>query len=195
MYVNFTLFFLFWHCLNSLACIFIFLQANFTNDPRSFYLELLNYNQNFARDKVAHCLATTKRACEGNGSGGKDGTISGEDDEEEELTEITNKMTGLHAFANNTEAGGSSPFDHIADPTTGKSSASSLPITVGRDCDGLITEALLVANFAAAVDVALHHNRMAEAMILAIAGGADLLASTQSHVLKSIKSGSSQVLI
>lgn len=113
MYVNFTLFFLFWHCLNSLVCIFIFLQANFTNDPRSFYLELLNYNQNFARDKVAHCLATTKPACEGNASGGKDGTILGEDDEEEELTEITNKMTGLHAFANNTEAGGSSPFDHI----------------------------------------------------------------------------------
>lgn len=144
---------------------------------------------------MAHCLATTKQVCEGNASRGKDGTILGEDDEEEELAEITNKMTGLHAFANNSDAGGSSPFDHIADPATEKSSASSLQITVGTDCDGLITEALLVANFAAAVDVALHHNRMAEAMILAIAGGADLLASTQSHVLKSIKSGSSQVMI
>ncbi|KAG9480592.1 hypothetical protein GDO78_012185, partial [Eleutherodactylus coqui] len=47
------------------------------------------------------------------------------------------------------------------------------------DVDGLITQALLTGNFESAVDLCLHDNRMADAIILAIAGGPDLLARTQ----------------
>lgn len=47
------------------------------------------------------------------------------------------------------------------------------------DVDGLITQALLTGNFESAVDLCLHDNRMADAIILAIAGGPDLLAKTQ----------------
>ena len=47
------------------------------------------------------------------------------------------------------------------------------------ECSGLVTQALLTANFEAAVEVCLHNNRMAEAIILANAGGPDLLARTQ----------------
>ena len=47
------------------------------------------------------------------------------------------------------------------------------------DCDGLVAQALLMANFEAAVEVCLHNERMAEAIILAIAGGPELLAQTQ----------------
>lgn len=115
-----------------------------------------------------------------------------EEEEEEELAEINNKMTRLDAFAGPSDKLGASPFDDIA-AKSDVVSVTKLPISVGSDCDGLITEALLTANFAAAVDVALHHNRQAEAMILAIAGGTELLTVTQTRVLQSIKSGVSQV--
>uniref|UniRef100_A0A8C4NU30 Protein transport protein Sec31A n=1 Tax=Dicentrarchus labrax TaxID=13489 RepID=A0A8C4NU30_DICLA len=45
--------------------------------------------------------------------------------------------------------------------------------------DGLITQALLTGDFEGAVELCLHDNRMADSIILAIAGGAELLEKTQ----------------
>lgn len=50
---------------------------------------------------------------------------------------------------------------------------------VFADVDGLITQALLTGDFEGAVDLCLHDNRMADSIILAIAGGAELLKRTQ----------------
>lgn len=47
------------------------------------------------------------------------------------------------------------------------------------DTDGLICQALLVGNFEAAVDLCLKDGRYADAIILANAGGEDLLRETQ----------------
>lgn len=47
------------------------------------------------------------------------------------------------------------------------------------DVDGLITQALLTGNFEGAVELCLHDNRMADSIILAIAGGPQLLEKTQ----------------
>uniref|UniRef100_A0A4W3IMJ9 Protein transport protein Sec31A n=1 Tax=Callorhinchus milii TaxID=7868 RepID=A0A4W3IMJ9_CALMI len=47
------------------------------------------------------------------------------------------------------------------------------------DTDGLISQALLVGNFEGAVELCLKDERFADAIILAIAGGEDLLAQTQ----------------
>lgn len=47
------------------------------------------------------------------------------------------------------------------------------------DVDGLITQALLTGNFEGAVELCLHDNRMADSIILAIAGGPELLEKTQ----------------
>ncbi|KAF7252566.1 Protein transport protein Sec31A, partial [Varanus komodoensis] len=52
-------------------------------------------------------------------------------------------------------------------------------ISVTGDIDGLITQALLTGNFEGAVDLCLHDNRMADAIILATAGGQELLSKTQ----------------
>uniref|UniRef100_A0A8C3A9T2 Protein transport protein Sec31A n=1 Tax=Cyclopterus lumpus TaxID=8103 RepID=A0A8C3A9T2_CYCLU len=49
----------------------------------------------------------------------------------------------------------------------------------GGDVDGLITQALLTGDFEGAVELCLHDNRMADSIILAIAGGAELLEKTQ----------------
>uniref|UniRef100_A0A2K5CL21 Protein transport protein Sec31A n=1 Tax=Aotus nancymaae TaxID=37293 RepID=A0A2K5CL21_AOTNA len=59
------------------------------------------------------------------------------------------------------------------------SSGGTFNISVSGDIDGLITQALLMGNFESAVDLCLHDNRMADAIILAIAGGQELLARTQ----------------
>ncbi|XP_058523130.1 protein transport protein Sec31A isoform X28 [Ochotona princeps] len=59
------------------------------------------------------------------------------------------------------------------------SAGGTFNISVSGDIDGLITQALLTGNFESAVDLCLHDNRMADAIILAIAGGKELLARTQ----------------
>ncbi|XP_040823385.1 protein transport protein Sec31A isoform X4 [Ochotona curzoniae] len=59
------------------------------------------------------------------------------------------------------------------------SAGGTFNISVSGDIDGLITRALLTGNFESAVDLCLHDNRMADAIILAIAGGKELLARTQ----------------
>jgi len=61
------------------------------------------------------------------------------------------------------------------------------------DCDGLITRALLTADFESAVDVCIHHGRWAEAVILAIAGGPQLLAETEKRFFEANKSSVNQV--
>ncbi|XP_053451538.1 protein transport protein Sec31A isoform X8 [Nycticebus coucang] len=59
------------------------------------------------------------------------------------------------------------------------SARGTFNISISGDIDGLITQALLTGNFEGAVDLCLHDNRMADAIILAIAGGQELLAQTQ----------------
>uniref|UniRef100_A0A673KE82 Protein transport protein Sec31A n=1 Tax=Sinocyclocheilus rhinocerous TaxID=307959 RepID=A0A673KE82_9TELE len=51
------------------------------------------------------------------------------------------------------------------------------------DTDGLINQALLVGNFEAAVDLCLNDGRFAEAILLSISGGEELLKKTQQHYL------------
>lgn len=59
---------------------------------------------------------------------------------------------------------------------------------VVADVDGLITQALLTGNFESAVDLCLHDNRMADAIILAIAGGQELLSRTQEKYFAKMQS-------
>uniref|UniRef100_A0A671QJ03 SEC31 homolog B, COPII coat complex component n=1 Tax=Sinocyclocheilus anshuiensis TaxID=1608454 RepID=A0A671QJ03_9TELE len=51
------------------------------------------------------------------------------------------------------------------------------------DMDGLISQALLVGNFEAAVDLCLNDGRFAEAILLSISGGEELLKKTQQRYL------------
>ncbi|XP_021175719.2 protein transport protein Sec31A isoform X2 [Fundulus heteroclitus] len=57
--------------------------------------------------------------------------------------------------------------------------AGGVSLSVSQDVDGLITQALLTGDFEGAVELCLHDNRMADSIILAIAGGAELLEKTQ----------------
>lgn len=55
------------------------------------------------------------------------------------------------------------------------------------DADGLLSQALLTGNFEAAVEICMIENKMAEAIILAIAGGPDLLSRTQKRFFQKSK--------
>uniref|UniRef100_A0A1A8FSV4 Protein transport protein Sec31A n=1 Tax=Nothobranchius korthausae TaxID=1143690 RepID=A0A1A8FSV4_9TELE len=57
--------------------------------------------------------------------------------------------------------------------------AGGVNLSISQDVDGLITQALLTGDFEGAVELCFHDNRMADSIILAIAGGAELLEKTQ----------------
>uniref|UniRef100_A0A9J8ARM1 Protein transport protein Sec31A n=1 Tax=Cyprinus carpio carpio TaxID=630221 RepID=A0A9J8ARM1_CYPCA len=62
------------------------------------------------------------------------------------------------------------------------------------DIDGLITQALLTGDYEAAVNLCLHDNRMADGIILAIAGGPELLAKTQKKYFSKTQSKISKLI-
>jgi hypothetical protein len=61
------------------------------------------------------------------------------------------------------------------------------------DIDGLINQAVLMGNLEAAVEMCIHDGRWAEAVILAIAGGPELLARTQKKYFKNNKDNTTRV--
>ncbi|XP_029025368.1 protein transport protein Sec31A isoform X2 [Betta splendens] len=64
-------------------------------------------------------------------------------------------------------------------PPPAPTPAGGVSLGISQDVDGLITQALLIGDFEGAVELCLHDNRMADSIILAIAGGAELLEKTQ----------------
>ncbi|XP_030625928.1 protein transport protein Sec31A isoform X2 [Chanos chanos] len=67
-------------------------------------------------------------------------------------------------------------------------------LKVNHNVDGLITQALLTGDFEAAVELCLHDNRMADGIILAIAGGPELLEKTQKKYLIKTQSKISKLI-
>ncbi|KAF4792146.1 Protein transport protein Sec31A [Turdus rufiventris] len=78
--------------------------------------------------------------------------------------------------------------DHKKETEDLGSAKTTFNISVSGDVDGLITQALLTGNFESAVDLCLHDNRMADAIILAIAGGQELLSRTQEKYFAKMRS-------
>ncbi|KQK80997.1 protein transport protein Sec31A [Amazona aestiva] len=78
--------------------------------------------------------------------------------------------------------------DHKQETEDLGTAKTTFNISVSGDVDGLITQALLTGNFESAVDLCLHDNRMADAIILAIAGGQELLSRTQEKYFAKMQS-------
>ncbi|MEE6460146.1 hypothetical protein FKM82_000868 [Ascaphus truei] len=145
--------------------VWSFLKVNFEEDSRGKYLELLGFRKEDLGAKIASALSNTNVA----------------DGEHEALTESDQAIESDEEESQATEEQFLVEPSNVAEgenrgPT---SSGETFNISVSGDVDGLITQALLTGNFESAVDLCLHDNRMADAIILAIAGGPDLLARTQ----------------
>ncbi|KAM5192237.1 protein transport protein Sec31A isoform 6-T7 [Mantella aurantiaca] len=142
--------------------VWSFLKVNFEDDSRGKYLELLGFKKEDLGAKIASVLSHT----DGTQEAEKDSDQAIESDEEG--SEPTEDLSlGENLSVSKADVGDTIP------------SGETFSISVSGDVDGLLTQALLTGNFESAVDLCLHDNRMADAIILAIAGGPDLLARTQ----------------
>ncbi|NXY63188.1 SC31A protein, partial [Callaeas wilsoni] len=146
--------------------VWAFLKVNFEEDSRVKYLELLGYRKDDLRKKVNHLLSAKAPA-------ESDGSVPGEGNE---------GQTTEEQFL------GETLKDHKKETEDLGSAKTTFNISVSGDVDGLITQALLTGNFESAVDLCLHDNRMADAIILAIAGGQELLSRTQEKYFAKMQS-------
>lgn len=143
--------------------VWSFLKVNFEEDSRGKYLELLGYRREDLGEKIALAL----NRVDGSDVALKDSDRVAQSDGEESPAE-EGQLLGERIKEEKQEC------DFL--PSAG---GGTFNISVSGDIDGLITRALLTGNFESAVDLCLHDNRMADAIILAIAGGQELLAQTQ----------------
>ncbi|NXM86814.1 SC31A protein, partial [Oenanthe oenanthe] len=160
--------------------VWAFLKVNFEEDSRVKYLELLGYKKDDLRNKV-NCKVflllllvdfygiffLLKAPAESDGSVPNKGD-EGQTTEEQFLGETLK--------------------DHKKETEDLGFAKTTFNISVSGDVDGLITQALLTGNFESAVDLCLHDNRMADAIILAIAGGQELLSRTQEKYFAKMRS-------
>lgn len=170
--------------------IWNFLMVNFEKEPRERYIQMLGYDKTELATKISQ-HAKSEGLNESLGPG-------------VDATELAQKMnllgTGEPGLSSSGRTspnvdsktpgsrdelhfsdGGSSAFDEIGLSQTKSSQKpqSPLSLSVSDDADGLLCQALLTGNFEAAVDMCLCENKMAEAILLAIAGGPELLSRTQ----------------
>ncbi|XP_062521196.1 protein transport protein Sec31A-like [Corticium candelabrum] len=80
--------------------------------------------------------------------------------------------------------------------TTQISSHVAAPFLISTDdnVDGVLSKALLMGNFEMAVEICLHGDRMADALLLAVAGGSELFARTQQIYFQKRKSQVSRLV-
>ncbi|NXK34802.1 SC31A protein, partial [Piprites chloris] len=158
--------------------VWAFLKVNFEEDSRAKYLELLGYRKDDLRKKCQVFLplllaffygifSLLKAPAEADESVPNDGD-EGRATEEQFL--------------------GETPKDHKQETEGLGSAKTTFNISVSGDVDGLISQALLTGDFGSAVDLCLHDNRMADAIILAIAGGQELLSRTQEKYFAKMQS-------
>ncbi|OCT70195.1 hypothetical protein XELAEV_18037117mg [Xenopus laevis] len=144
--------------------IWNFLKVNFEQDAREKYLKLLGYNKEELDKKISNAL-------------GENFQNKSSPSEPEDIIQSIQSVSSQDSssFTGQTASNSSSvEFFNLPPQDSAK-----FEIPVNSDTDGLISQALLMGNFEAAVDVCLKHGRFADAIILANAGGEDLLRETQ----------------
>ncbi|XP_068398847.1 protein transport protein Sec31A isoform X6 [Eschrichtius robustus] len=142
--------------------VWSFLKVNFEEDSRGKYLELLGYRKEDLGKKIA--LALNK--------------VDGPDVALKDSDQVA-QSDGEESPAAEEQLLGERIKEEKQESEFLPSAGGTFNISISGDIDGLITQALLTGNFESAVDLCLHDNRMADAIILAIAGGQELLARTQ----------------
>ncbi|KAM4703392.1 protein transport protein Sec31B [Rhinophrynus dorsalis] len=144
--------------------IWNFLKVNFQQDARENFLKLLGYNKEELDKKISNAL-------------GESWQNKNSPSEAEELVPSIQSMSsqGSSSFTGQTLSSSSS-MEIFNLP---HQDSTKFEIPVSPDTDGLISQALLLGNFEGAVDLCLKDGRFADAIILANAGGEDLLRETQ----------------
>ncbi|NWH47348.1 SC31A protein, partial [Fregata magnificens] len=166
--------------------VWAFLKVNFEEDSRIKYLELLGYRKDDLRKKVnvlgSCALQSISSSCWLFFYGIFSLLKAPTESDESELNK------GDECQATEEQFLGEKMKDRKQETEDLGSAKKTFNISVSGDVDGLITQALLTGNFESAVDLCLHDNRMADAIILAIAGGQELLSRTQEKYFAKMQS-------
>uniref|UniRef100_A0A8B9PQH8 Protein transport protein Sec31A n=1 Tax=Apteryx owenii TaxID=8824 RepID=A0A8B9PQH8_APTOW len=139
-----------------------FLKVNLEQESRTKLLKLLGYSKEDLQKKISSCLS----------NGIPDKQPLPEADERNTVQPgqlLINSSDDVAAVSSS-----SAFFDNLI-----PQDMSTLEIPVTADTDGLISQALLLGNFEGAVELCMRAERFADAIILAIAGGENLLRETQ----------------
>ncbi|XP_041691987.2 protein transport protein Sec31A isoform X3 [Coregonus clupeaformis] len=158
--------------------IWRFLLVNFEDEARVKFLRLLGFSKEELERKISTCLGKNLQP---NGHGVDANDLA----EKIQLLSTQRSEESGDAVDSTKTPGSSSPsdfFSHIP-PQPQDKEKISFQIPVSADADGLISQALLVGNFEGAVDLCLNDGRYAEAILLAISGGEELLQKTQQTYL------------
>ncbi|XP_009999129.1 PREDICTED: protein transport protein Sec31B [Chaetura pelagica] len=139
-----------------------FLKVNLEQESRTKLLRLLGYSKEDLQKKISSCLS--------NGIPDKQPLPEADETNAEQPDQLLiNSSDGIAAVSSS-----SAFFDNLI-----PQNMSTLEIPVTEDTDGLISQALLLGNFEGAVELCMRAERFADAIILAIAGGENLLKETQ----------------
>ncbi|MEE6488362.1 hypothetical protein FKM82_015213 [Ascaphus truei] len=145
--------------------IWNFLKVNFEQDAREKFLKLLGYNKGELDKQIASALGESWQS---------KSTPSEAEDHVPSIQSVSSQ--GSSSFTGPTFSSSSSSMEFFNLPPQ-ESAKFEIPVTT--DTDGLISQALLLGNFEGAVDLCLKDGRFADAIILANAGGEQLLRETQ----------------
>ncbi|KAG7507635.1 transport protein Sec31A-like isoform X2 [Solea senegalensis] len=163
--------------------IWKFLLVNFEDEARIKFLRLLGFSKDELERKISKCLGKNFQP---NGHG-----VDAKDLAEKMQRLSTERSDESAAVGDERTSGSVSPADFFSQ--TPKEN-SNFQIPVSCDTDGLISQALLVGNFEGAVDLCLNDGRYAEAILLSISGGEELLKKTQQKYLSKQKNNISMLI-
>ncbi|XP_017799717.2 protein transport protein Sec31B isoform X13 [Papio anubis] len=165
--------------LQSEKMLWQFLKVTLEQDSRMKFLKLLGYSKDELQKKVATWLKSDVGLGEGPQPKGND------------LNSDRQQAFGSQASKHTTEEASASSafFDELVPQNM---TPWEIPIT--KDVDGLLSQALLLGELGPAVELCLKEERFADAIILAQAGGADLLKQTQERYLAKKKTKISSLL-
>ncbi|XP_013862446.1 protein transport protein Sec31A isoform X2 [Austrofundulus limnaeus] len=161
--------------------IWKFLLVNFEDEARIKFLKLLGFSKDELERKISKCLGQNFQS---NGFGVDANDLA------EKMQRLTAERSD-EAAADGRTSGSVSPADFFSHTPK---ETSNFKIPVSCDTDGLISQALLVGNFEGAVDLCLNDGRYAEAILLSISGGEELLKKTQQKYLSKQKNSISMLI-
>ncbi|NXG93868.1 SC31B protein, partial [Stercorarius parasiticus] len=139
-----------------------FLKVNLEQESRTKLLKLLGYSKEDLQKKIASCLS--------NGIPDKQPVPEADETNAAQTDQLLMNSSDDVAAVSSSSAF----FDSLI-----PQNMSTMEIPVTEDTDGLISQALLLGNFESAVELCMRAERFADAIILAIAGGENLLKETQ----------------
>ncbi|NXV18656.1 SC31B protein, partial [Cepphus grylle] len=154
-----------------------FLKVNLEQESRTKLLKLLGYSKEDLQKKIASCLS--------NGIPDKQPLPEADETNAAQTDQLLiNSSDDVAAVSSS-----SAFFDNLI-----PQNMSTMEIPVTEDTDGLISQALLLGNFESAVELCMRAERFADAIILAIAGGENLLKETQKRYFAKCKTKLSLLL-